>query len=160
MNRADGKADSGIDCYAVTLRHEKVHQDELHYWWDSVPGSATRVVPAECTGTPFEMIISGQLSKNIWSKMIGVDSDGDLVPDYIENGLAGCDPNKGISCPKIPTQVVIKAEAAGKEELDVDMNSYRISWKQWTIGDADKEDWSWCGKQWKDASVCPGGKTR
>lgn len=160
MNRPDGTTDTGIDCYAVTLRHEKIHHDELHYWWDSVPGMLTRVVPAECTGSAFEMLASGQLSKNTWNTMTGVDSDGDLVPDYIEKALAGCDPESGISCPGIPPQVKRRALAVNKKQLDVDMNSYRVSWKQWTIGDADSQDWSWCGKQWKDASICPGGRIR
>ena len=78
-----------------------------------------------------------------------MDFDGDLVPDKVENELTGKDCSKWdpTSCDGRP-----------KDSLfDNEMNAYWIGW-EWPVGFADSEDWSWCGKQWNDVSVCPGNK--
>ena len=163
MNRMNGDTATGFDCYAETLRHEDVHQQELHEWWDHVPGVAGAFVkkylrlagPTECVAP-----LVDQANKLFWNKVLSIDSDEDLVPNYIENNIAGCDAHNPISCPGIPPQVIAKGKQIGKRALDVEMDSYRISWKQWPLHHDDKEDWSWCGKQWKDPSVCPGQKIR
>ena len=45
------------------------------------------------------------LRANIKNMLLEVDSDLDMVPDYIEKGLAGCDPNKKASCPGRPAHL-------------------------------------------------------
>lgn len=136
------KSTTGLDCFGETLRHETVHKEELRYWWDSVITSiGTFKLPPPGCGL-------SDVPGNIAKQLIGIDFDRDMVPDYIEKGLAGCDPNNSRSCPKRPFNDV----------PDVEMNAYRISWKKWPLGTADEEDWSWCGKQWSDPSVCPGEK--
>ncbi|MFQ5639980.1 MAG: ankyrin repeat domain-containing protein [bacterium] len=78
------------------------------------------------------------------------DADNDLVPNSIEKQLEkskNCREWDATSCDGRP-----------KDNLfDVEMNAYWIGW-EWPVGSADKEDWSWCGKQWDDISVCPGNK--
>lgn len=76
------------------------------------------------------------------------DEDDDNVPAKIEAMLAGCSDQSPTSCAWRPYNNL----------PDVEVQSYWKGW-QWKIGSVGKEDWSRCGKQWKDASVCPGGKT-
>lgn len=131
-------ASTGIDCFGETVRHEDVHRDELHYWWDNAEsGLGTFAIPPTECGWQ-------NLTRNFYRQMSGLDTDLDMVPDYIERGLAGCDPDNPRSCPGRPFDDV----------GDVEMNAYRIGWKRWTKGSADAEDWSWCGKQWNDVSIC------
>ena len=40
-----------------------------------------------------------------------------------------------------------------EEATDREIDAYHVGWK-WPVGKADREDWSRCGKQWTDASVC------
>lgn len=152
MNRYDNKTAKGLDCFGETIRHEKVHQRELKYWWGSIPTARGDLVgekPTECDDSLPTLSYQGPRNK-----IMGIDSDGDFVPDYIEDSLVGCRSDDPISCPGIPFQV-IRMAPAGKGRLDVDMNSYRVSWKQWPIGSADSEDWSECGKQWTSAGCGP-----
>ncbi|MDQ7010256.1 MAG: ankyrin repeat domain-containing protein [Mariprofundaceae bacterium] len=164
FERDDGKVAKGIDCYGETLIHESIHQQELGYWWNNVPNADPGLMnyfvhnwnfiltdgpkPSSCTTGVWEL-----LERRFRNWIASVDSDGDLVPDYIEKALAGCDPHNAFSCPGVPANVMARARSIG-HKIDVDMNTYRISWKKWKIGSADKEDWSRCGKQWKDRSTC------
>jgi len=163
-DRRDGPAAKGIDCIGESLIHESIHQEELKYWWNNIPPSNAALggylmhnmafyfneaKPATCYLGNWEFI-----HERVGTKLFDVDSDGDLVPDYIEKAIAGCDPNNAFSCPGVPKHVMAKAKSIN-HKIDVDMNTYRISWKKWKIGSADKEDWSKCGKQWKDRSMCP-----
>jgi len=78
------------------------------------------------------------------------DQDWDLVPDLVEDELAkskGCNKRLKRSCDG----------RAFDDAIDVEMNTYWVGW-EWPVGSADKEDWSWCGKQWSDLSVCPDHK--
>ncbi|MDW7774540.1 MAG: ankyrin repeat domain-containing protein [Desulfobulbaceae bacterium] len=150
MKRDDGQVADGIDCFGETIRHEKVHQRELKYWWNNIPGKGNFPgirpnKPSECDDSLPVMTYHG--TRNMFT---GIDTDVDSVPDYIEDGLAGCRSDHPISCPGIPKQVIRRAKELGKTTLDADMNSYRISWKQWPLGGANSEDWSRCGKQWRD----------
>jgi hypothetical protein len=145
MNRNDGTPAKGIDCFGETIRHEKVHQEELKYWWNNIPNF---IGDLDLRGVECDESLASTIGKGLRNKLMGIDRDADLVPDYIEDGLAGCSSDRPISCPGIPPQVIAKAKKQGKAKLDVDMNAYRIAWKQWPIGSADAEDWSECGKQW------------
>ena len=40
-----------------------------------------------------------------------------------------------------------------EEATDREIDAYDVGWK-WPVGKADREDWSRCGKQGADASVC------
>jgi len=77
------------------------------------------------------------------------DFDGDLVPDHIEKDLA-----ESRAC-----NWMIRWSCSGRPEgtIDLEMDAYATGWS-WIRGAASAQDWSWCGKQWKDASVCPGGR--
>ncbi len=165
FKRTDGSQAKGIDCYAETLIHESIHQQELKYWWNNIPtgmgdlrGMASKdsgilayifPAPVSC-----DTSLALTLNRRVRNWVMSIDSDGDLVPDYIENSLDGCDAHNAFSCPGVPPHVMRKAKAIN-HKIDVDMNTYRISWKKWKIGSANKEDWAQCGKQWKDSSVCP-----
>lgn len=78
-----------------------------------------------------------------------LDYDGDLVPNVVEENLTRKNCSKWF---------VASCDGRPKESLwDIEMNAYWIGW-EWPVGSADSEDWSWCGKQWKDWSVCPDNK--
>ncbi len=132
---------TGIDCFAELTRHEGQHRTELRYWW-----------PVEKSGISFDppgcAIVGDILSgSNLLKELIGVDSDGDFVPDYIENALRssrGCQPDNAKSCTGRPDSLDVG---------DVEMNAYTEGWK-WVRKTADKDDWSRCGKQWKNTSEC------
>ncbi|MFC1791346.1 ankyrin repeat domain-containing protein, partial [Gemmatimonadota bacterium] len=77
------------------------------------------------------------------------DWDQDLVPNEVEERLSetrGCNAMWRESCSGVP---------AGS--IDVEMDAYATGWG-WIRGGANDQDWSWCGKQWKDPSVCQGSK--
>lgn len=75
-NRPSGAVeDKGIDCFAVTLRHERQHQVELTAWW----------------GPKFSNYSCLQ------------DIDGDMVPNDVEKANPGCNPLLPWSCPSRPT---------------------------------------------------------
>lgn len=74
-NRPSGAVeDRGIDCFAVTLRHEHQHQVELSAWW------GPRFSRYSCLE----------------------DLDGDMVPNVVENASPGCNPLLPWSCPSRP----------------------------------------------------------
>lgn len=78
------------------------------------------------------------------------DMDGDLVPDSVERALEatrGCNVAWKWSCTGRPDD----------DKIDVEMNAYTEGWR-WVPGNADEQDWSWCGRQWADISVCHAGK--
>ena len=129
-----GKQARGIDCFAEVVRHENVHRREYQSWWGP---HGVRLPECEYDDIP----------GSLYRKFAGLDSDRDLVPDDVERrlGARGCDPHNGYSCQGRPDPKL----------LDVEMNAYTEAWRQWRIGSSDKEDWSKCGKQWHDRSVCP-----
>jgi ankyrin repeat protein len=146
--RAGGKQARGFDCYAETLRHENVHRKELRAWWEPL-GSA----PAACvnfdnatrgkSGLGSLIATLGEVAKlagNI--PRVGLDKDGDMVPDSVENELAtgrGCDPANPKSCSGRPQHLNV---------IDVEMNAYTIGWAAWPPCSAPAEDWSRDGQQW------------
>ena len=129
-----GKQSTGIDCFAEIVRHENVHRREYQSWWGP---HGVRLPECEYDDIP----------GSLYRKLAGLDSDRDLVPDDVERRLAarGCDAHNSHSCLGRPDPRL----------LDVEMNAYIEAWRQWRIGTSDKEDWSKCGKQWHDRSVCP-----
>ncbi len=129
-----GKQSMGIDCFAEIVRHENVHRREYQSWWGP---HGVRLPECEYDDIP----------GSLYRKFAGLDSDRDLVPDDVERrlGARGCDAHNAHSCQGRPDP----------ELLDVEMNAYTKAWRQWRIGSSDREDWSKCGKQWRDRSVCP-----
>lgn len=139
-----GEAMKGIDCVAELVRHETQHQVERREWWGSTDPKAARAGAEATCGIAMGICEAFQEYKN------QMDYDLDLVPNWIEQQLAdsrGCDWQDRKSCTGRPP---------GK--IDLELNAYSVGWG-WIKGGADREDWSWCGKQWVDASVCPGKKT-
>ena len=138
-----GKTATGIDCFAELIRHEGVHQVELKRWWASIPGEEA---PSMC-------------GLGVVNRLAGIDSDGDLVPDLIEeplSGTRGCSPTDARSCSGRP-QIVTTSRTGERTvtgPLDVEMNAYTIGWNAWKLGHADTEDWSKCGEQWTDQTGC------
>jgi len=80
--RGNTDADTGIDCFAVALRHEKQHQTELTGWWG--PAMAN---------------YDGSL-----------DYDKDLIPDRVEKTTPGCKFDDPMSCPGRPDPKVTDLE--------------------------------------------------
>lgn len=116
--RGEGQpADIGIDCYAVLLRHEEHHRQQLAGWWGP------------------KMIRH--------AKKDGVDSDGDWVPDSVEEASQGCNPNWNFSCPGRPPWLNARSTMG---LTDNEFEAYWVGWK-WIPGAADKEDWAFPGKQ-------------
>lgn len=74
-SRPDGKAYSGIDCFAQVTRHEGRHKDQLTSWWG--PNMANY----NCID----------------------DIDGDFLPNAVEMATAGCNSALPWSCPGRPT---------------------------------------------------------
>jgi hypothetical protein len=66
------------------------------------------------------------------------DLDGDFVPDSVELATPGCNPAVPWSCPTRPAHI--------GTVWDVELNAYDAGWS-WVIGTADREDWSYPGKQ-------------
>lgn len=73
------------------------------------------------------------------------DADNDFVPRWYEGQRAGCSDDAQRSCADLPPLEGI---------TDLEINAYWAGW-EWTLGSVDDEDWSHCGKQWKDRSACP-----
>lgn len=112
------------------MRHEGQHKKDRRAWWGAYNPKAA-------------------FDNHRDAYMERFDEDGDLVPNNVEKTLAasrGCDWKSRESCSGRPP---------GK--IDLEMNSYAEGWS-WIRGAADSQDWSWCGKQWKDAKVCPKGR--
>jgi len=134
----------GIDCFAELVRHEYQHLLERHEWWGATDPKAARSAARDaCGGTLLAYCQAWQ------DYLANMDYDGDLVPNWVEQRLAGtrrCDWEDRESCLGRPPG-----------RIDLEMNSYNEGWS-WMKGEADKEDWSRCGKQWIDARVCPGKK--
>jgi len=125
-----GGESKGIDCFAELVRHESQHKKDRHAWWGAFNPKAAK-------------------DQNLPEYMAEYDADADLVPNRVEEELSdsrGCNWMWRWSC-------------AGRPEgkIDLEMNAYGAGWS-WIRGGADREDWSWCGKQWQDAQVCPGKK--
>lgn len=69
------------------------------------------------------------------------DLDGDLVPNWVEDEMEGCLKTFAFSCPDRPNHL-------GAELMDMEFDAYSFGWK-WRQGKANKEDWSFPGKQLK-----------
>ncbi len=112
-------ARTGIDCYATSLRHEEQHRTDLTFWWGKL------------------MVNYNALD----------DCDLDLVPNKIEDQLPGCKSGCDLktfqetqhSCDGVPKSIKARVK-------DIEVNAYWEGWK-WQVGSADKEDWSYPGKQ-------------
>ena len=123
-----GRHADGIDCFAETVRHEMQHRTDAIDWWSSPSG-------------PYSVPLAEWLLR---------DWDHDLVPNTVEEGLAGCQPgtwrptltlgkDTWFTCERRPFQ----------DATDAEINAYYQGWS-WPIGSVDGEDWS-CGelsKQW------------
>jgi len=92
------------------------------------------------------------------------DRDDDGVPREVEEVTVGCrDDDLGVGDLAFSTDRREKswyscAQRPFKDVTDREINGYYAGWK-WPVGKADGEDWSRCGKQWDDASVCAGTGT-
>lgn len=76
------------------------------------------------------------------------DAGSDLVPNKIEKKLEktkNCSEWDPTSCDGRPKDTL----------FDIEMDAYWKGW-EWPVGSANKHDWTWCGKQWKNWTVCPG----
>ncbi len=137
--RPDGTSAEWLDCYAETLRHEITHQKELKAWWGPL-GMRPPICPDSLT----------QVASIAAKVLTGIDSDMDLVPDYVEKQLQdsrGCSHVSPRSCSGRPANV------SGAGVKDLEMNAYQAGWS-WVLGSATKEDWSCDGHQWTGGS-CP-----
>jgi len=115
-----GVMNDGIDHFAINLRHENCHKDELTSWW----------------GPNFK-------NYSAWD-----DVDGDLVPNSVEDNTAGCDKQNRWSCPGRPTWITtVKIGPFEFSVTDIEMNAYRIGCS-WSVGSADQEDWASPGRQY------------
>ena len=126
--RPGGQQSKGIDCYGELVRHETWHQQERWDWW----------------GETNPLALPGTARR-------AYDMDGDLVPDSVERAreaTRGCSVWQRRSCQGRPHG----------DMIDVEMDAYAKGAWSWKVGSANTQDWSWCGKQWADARVCPGGK--
>jgi len=121
--RAPGERGSQwIDCFAELLRHEGHHKMQLTSWW------GPKLANYRC----------------------GQDTDGDLVPDDVEDATPGCNPKIPASCPGRPSWL-------GTVLPDIEYEAYRVGWS-WTRGSADSEDWSVLGRNDRSPRPGPGGR--
>lgn len=138
-------------------------------WGTGDPGGAARrgvdVRPATGIDCFAEVIMHEWQHRVEYYNWRGEDLDEDGVPHDVEAVTRGCvDDDLNIvdlmgktadwerswySCARRPFNDV----------TDREIDAYYAGWK-WPIDKAKHEDWSWCGKQWKDASLCPDGKLR
>jgi hypothetical protein len=130
----------GIDKYAVLVGHEWEHRRQYFEWWgggkiepfyDCTP--AQKADPANCDKT----VVPG--------KVCDCDSDG--IPDRLESGLGlnshhtQTKPPNDMSCGDDPD------DDTKKRCNDSHWLAYKAG-ESWAVGSADKEDWSYPGRQW------------
>lgn len=113
-----GGNSKGIDCFAEIIQHENQHKTERWAWWGGTD--------------PTALSFMARMQQ---------DADKDLVPDEVEEQLAGtrgCKSNDPTSCSSRPDGSL----------FDIEMDAYNVGWS-WQRNAADAEDWS-CGrsKQW------------
>ncbi|MDH5411183.1 MAG: hypothetical protein OEY16_07325, partial [Alphaproteobacteria bacterium] len=134
---ATGKAATGFDCYAQTLRHENVHRAEFKAWYNRI---GTHPGPVSCMSEygDDQSIATAFVNLGKWKT---IDADRDLVPDIVEKELSGigCDPDQFRSCSTLPAHLNVG---------DVEMNAYNVGWAAWPACKNAQEDWSKDGKQW------------
>jgi len=146
---------SGIDYFASVISHERAHKNNFTEWWGDclknkpydAPDESLREKliednPIQDNETPdnykkwLKVRIPSyrrELLAGFETCMAGeADEDHDKVPDAKESG-EGLDPEKPDTC--------------GFGQTDDESFGYAAEY-DWTIGSADSEDWSECGKQW------------
>lgn len=134
---------TGIDCFAEAIRHEWHHKQEYDMWWKG---------------------------KNV--NLAVYDKDNDGVPAHIERGLRGCRDDEISTADFVARDLGVEsakqkirnswyscAQRPFNNATDKEVFAYHDGWR-WVLTTANHEDWSRCGKQWSDATVCPGGKTK
>jgi len=123
-----GRHAEGIDCFAETVRHEMQHRTDAIDWWGSPSG-------------PYSVTLPEWLLR---------DWDHDLVPNTVEENLAGCKPGTWAPTLTLGRGTWFTCERRPfQDATDAEINAYYQGWT-WPIGSVDGEDWS-CGdlsKQW------------
>ena len=137
--RTPGPGNTGIDCFAETLRHELQHRTDYQTWWPN--GYAD---PSVSTAWDLIPTLVSALAN---------DADGDKVPASVEASLAGCRDAFSTSEAERARNIRSCTQRPFDDVLDLEINAYYAGWK-WQRGRADKEDWSCGGKQWRGKS-CP-----
>jgi hypothetical protein len=137
--RTPGPGNTGIDCFAETLRHEWQHRVDYQSWWpngypDVSASSAWDLIPTLASA-------------------LANDADGDKVPSSVEATLAGCRDAFSTNEAERARNIRSCQGRPFDDVLDLEVYAYYTGWK-WQRGKADGEDWSCAGKQWRGKS-CP-----
>ena len=137
--RTPGPGNTGIDCFAETLRHEWQHRLDYKTWWpngypDVSASGAWDFIPT---------LVSA----------LANDADGDKVPASVETTLPGCRDAFTTNETERARNIRSCAGRPFDDVLDLEVYAYYTGWK-WQRGKADAEDWSCGGKQWR-GKACP-----
>ncbi len=135
-----GQRTWGIDTYAVVIIHEWTHKRNFDEWW--------RELITEMARDP-EIWKDGKwdVDRFLAATVGSVDSDQDAIPNHFEPGIPA---SRGgpLDSTKIDTY--------GYDTTDDEYLAFKAQ-EAWPIGFADDEDWSRCGKQWRQKypNDCP-----
>jgi hypothetical protein len=137
--RTPGPGNRGIDCFAETLRHEWQHRVDYKAWWpngypDVSASSAWDFIPT----------LASALTN---------DADGDKVPASVESTLPGCRDAFTTNEAERARNIRSCTGRPFDDVLDLEIYAYYTGWK-WQRGQANDEDWSCGGKQWR-GKACP-----
>lgn len=127
----------GIDTYAVLVAHEWEHWRQRMEWWGggttrhwNVCTPAQKRNPEHCDGT-----VPGYVC----------DCDADDLPDRLESGM-------GLDSHRLQTNPFNDLPCTDDEQTtctDSHWVAYKVG-ESWPVGKANKEDWSYPGKQWPE----------
>jgi hypothetical protein len=129
----------GIDVFGTTFFHELTHLRHCNKWWD-----IQVILAFDCLALPQ----NPKEPKN--SEML--DADGDRIPDFVEREIGFINGSSGLSWKHPFWDLAISKGTAIDHIPDWDdehILAY-LAESMWKEGSADKEDWAYPGKQWKD----------
>jgi len=135
--RTPGPGNTGIDCFAETLRHEWQHRVDYKTWWPNGYDDPST------TTNGWDLIVAV-------AKTLPNDMDGDKVPASVEKTLPGCRDVR--EADRRPSMYSCDARPFD-DVTDLEIYAYYAGWK-WQRGKANEEDWSCGGKQWR-GKTCP-----
>lgn len=138
--RSSGPGNTGIDCFAETLRHEWQHRVDYQTWWPNGYDDPSTVA----YGWDFTSALA---------KALATDADGDKVPASLEATLPGCRDAVAIDEASRRRNMYSCDGRPFDDVTDMEIYAYYAGWK-WQRGKADDEDWSCGGKQWR-GKACP-----
>ncbi len=119
----------GIDTFGVIVKHELTHRKHHQDWWIPRGGySITGWYDLNKNG----VIDNGEM----------IDKDKDFIPDAIETTLG-----MGFDTSKYLTDQRYAQYSFMHDEHHL---TYYIGEKKWKLGDANDEDWSFPGAQWRE----------